>query len=264
MKTTIEKQLIEFNNNEYHKIFSNFLVRIKITHIIAIFVLIINALFFTDNTISKMVQLILAFIVILHDFDDSYLKRSLSKNIHQLNHSNRNLEQININLKEIASVDFLTNIPNRRFFFDIGEKEYHLANRYKQDLSLLFLDIDFFKKINDNYGHNIGDEILKIVAKTITDSTRKSDIHARVGGEEFSILLVNTDINGAKIFAEKLRQSMENICFKNENDDIGITTSIGISKLTAKDKSIYDIFKRADEALYVAKENGRNQVSINV
>jgi len=264
MKTPIEKQIIEFNNNEYDKVFTNFLVRIKTTHIVAIIVLIINVLFFTDNTISKLIQLALAFIIILHDFDDSYLKNTLSKSIRKLNHSNRNLEQINLNLKEIASVDFLTNIPNRRYFFDVGEKEFHLARRYNQDLSLLFLDIDYFKKINDNYGHNIGDEILKIMAKTLTTSLRKSDVHARVGGEEFSILLVNTDIVGAKLFAEKIRLSIQDICFKDGANDICITTSIGVSKLNDNDKSIYDIFKRADEALYVAKESGRNQVSIKL
>ena len=164
MKRTIEEQIKEYDSNQYNKVFSNALVRIKLTHIAAIIILIINATVFTDNPISMSIQFLVAFIVILHDFDDGYIKKILSTSIHKLHKSNKELTDNNNKLEEISTIDFLTNIPNRRYFFDIGEKKYHLAKRYNNDLALLFLDIDFFKKVNDTFGHATGDEILKLIS----------------------------------------------------------------------------------------------------
>jgi len=118
--------------------------------------------------------------------------------------------------------------------------------------------------VNDTYGHDIGDEILKITANTLTHSLRKSDIHARMGGEEFAILLINTDIKGAKLFSEKLRSTVENMTYVKEKIKINITASIGITVLKEEDESIYEIFKRADQALYMAKNGGRNRVTIKL
>lgn len=264
MKTSLENQINDYNNNKYHKVFSNFLVRIQVTHMLAVCILVTNSLLFTQNLTSQIIQLTLAFIVILHDFDDSYLKKALSKNINELNISNKNLETINSNLNEIATIDFLTNIPNRRYFYDMSDKKLHLAKRYKNIFSVLFLDIDYFKNVNDKYGHDIGDEILKLIAKTITDYVRKSDVHARIGGEEFAILLFNTDLNGAKQFSNKLRDKIQNLIYENENIKIGVTISIGVTVLKENDETITEIFKRADQALYYAKKSGRNNVSIKL
>lgn len=264
MKTSLEKQIDDYNNSKYHKVFSNFLVRIHLTHILAVCILVINSLLFTQNTISQTIQLILAFIVILHDFDDSYLKKALSNNIHELNISNKNLERINSNLNEIATVDFLTNIPNRRYFYDMSEKKFHLAKRYKNIFSVIFIDIDYFKNINDQYGHDIGDEILKLISQTITDYVRKSDVYARIGGEEFAILLLNTELDGAKLFSNKLRNRVQGLVYKHQHNTISVTISMGVTVLNKNDKTITEIFKRADQALYSAKESGRNTVCVKL
>ena len=259
-KTNVQKQVEEYKAKQYDKLFSNALIRIKATHILAIVILIINSMLLTENTISKVVQVILVFIIILHDFDDGYLKKLLSKTISKINKKNKMLQFHNKRLKEISTIDFLTNIPNRRYFFDFGQKKYYLAKRHKSELSLFFLDIDFFKKINDTFGHSVGDEILKLISITMTDNIRKSDVLARIGGEEFAILLVNTNLQNAKIFSESMRKIIEDIIYKKDKIEINITVSIGVTTLCEKDTSIYDMFKRADEALYEAKNSGRNKV----
>lgn len=256
----IEKQVYEYRTRQFDKFFSNALIRIKATHILAILTLIVNSMLFTDNLISQVIQVILAFIIILHDFDDGYLKKILSKTISTIHKKNKMLRFHNRRLKEISTVDFLTNIPNRRYFFDIGQKKYFLAERHNTELSLFFLDIDFFKKINDTFGHAAGDDILKLISITMTNNIRKSDIHARIGGEEFAILLVNTNFENAKLFSESMRKIIEDLIYKKEKIEINVTVSIGVTTLNKDDTSIYDMFKRADEALYEAKESGRNRV----
>jgi len=264
MKRAIEKQIEEYDSKQYTKVFSNALVRIKVTHILAIIILVMNAVVFTENTASRVIQFLLAFVVILHDYDDGYLKELLAKTIHKLNKNNKVLKDNNNKLKEISTIDFLTNIPNRRYFFDIGQKKYHLAKRYNDELALVFIDVDFFKKINDTFGHGIGDEVLKLISLTMTNTVRKSDIYARTGGEEFAILLLNTNLDGSKLFSENLRKRIEEMVFEKDEIVINITISIGLTTLNKEDKSIYDMFKRADEALYISKEKGRNQVNISL
>ena len=260
MKKTVQQQVEEYNSKQYDKLFSNALMRIKATHIISIIILTINAIFFTDNIVSQVIQMFLAFIIALHDFDDGYLKKLLSKTITKINKKNKSLKIHNNRLKEIATIDFLTNIPNRRYFFDIGQKKYFLAKRHKTELSLFFLDIDFFKKINDTFGHSIGDEILKLMSTTLTNNIRQSDIHARIGGEEFAILLINTNLENAILFSETMRKKIEDLIYSKHDIEVNITVSIGVTTLNSKDASIYDMFKRADEALYDAKNSGRNKV----
>ncbi len=260
MRNSIEQQIIEFNEKKFYHIFSNTLIRIKATHITAIIVLLINSIFFTDNFVSQSIQFILVFIIILHDFDDIYLKRKLSENICKLNSANKILEQHNLELKQLATIDFLTNIPNRRYFFDMGEKEFYLAKRYKSIISLVFLDIDYFKKINDNYGHSIGDEALLFVSEIITNNIRKSDLYGRMGGEEFAIMLINTNLNEAKTYCDNLRKEIQKNKFIKDEIKIEITVSIGVTSINKSDINLNDLFKRSDEALYLAKKTGRNKV----
>ena len=167
-------------------------------------------------------------------------------------------------LHRLSIMDNLTNIYNRRYFFEMSNKLIATAAREKKAVSLLMLDIDFFKQVNDSYGHQAGDFILVELVKEIETMTRKSDVFARIGGEEFTILLNNTSLKGAQVIAEKMRIKIENKVFSYNNASIDITISIGISELTALNTSIEDLYKQADKQLYSAKNNGRNRVSVAV
>ena len=173
----------------------------------------------------------------------------------------RTKELIDANKKliEISTKDYLTNIPNRRHFFEIGTKSLHIAKRENNQLSVICIDIDFFKKINDTYGHNVGDEVLKLITKNMNKYIRKSDVLARIGGEEFAILLNNTNEENAFLLAEKIRIAIENLNYINNNKEIKTTISLGISQLTQEDYDLDSIIIRADKALYEAKNTGRNK-----
>ena len=210
----------------------------------------------------------LAFITIIIFTINSIYSREL--NIIKLNKTlekkilrrTKELRDANKKLLEISILDYLTNIPNRRYLFETGSKYFHLAKREENSLSIICIDIDHFKKINDTYGHDIGDEILKLVAKTMGRFVRKSDIIARTGGEEFTILLNNVDASNAYIVAEKIRTTIEDLNYKNDNQVVKITISLGISQLKNDDINLNSIIKRADTALYQAKEQNRNKTII--
>ena len=167
-------------------------------------------------------------------------------------------------LEEKASFDFLTKLYNRRKFNSFLEYEISKANRYKdQHLSLLLVDIDYFKNVNDTYGHLVGDNILQEISKILTICSRDTDIVARWGGEEFVLMLPQTNIEQAYLVAQKLRATIE----KHKFDDVKhVTCSIGVGQFHQnEDKDT--LFKRIDVALYKAKNNGRNKVemeSINI
>jgi len=161
-------------------------------------------------------------------------------------------------LQRLATTDHLTGAYNRRRFGEAIKYEIHRAVRYADTLSLIMFDLDHFKKINDTYGHNAGDEVLKTVADRVKDNIRVTDIFARVGGEEFTILVPATGLEGAKVVADKLRQSIESHAFET----VGIVTaSFGVAEFE-RDEAIDALIKRADNALYEAKEHGRNRVVI--
>lgn len=164
-------------------------------------------------------------------------------------------------IKKISLTDPLTNINNRRSFFDIAEQLLKLYHRNKEPFSVMLLDIDYFKKVNDVYGHILGDEILKHTVSHIKKEIRESDVFARYGGEEFIILLINTDAHEAADIAEKVRSSIENNPYVDEQNTIPITISIGLSQFN-DDESIQELIERSDSALYKAKERGRNRVVV--
>jgi diguanylate cyclase (GGDEF)-like protein len=163
-------------------------------------------------------------------------------------------------LQKMATTDFLTGIANVRLFSEAGECEVQRAHRYKRPLSLLMIDLDHFKKVNDKYGHAIGDKILVAFAGMCKKCLRKVDIFGRLGGEEFAILLPETDINGGKKFAERLRSTIEKGRIKIENESFHITVSIGVTELLPDDNQLETALKRADDTMYEAKRKGRNQV----
>lgn len=161
-------------------------------------------------------------------------------------------------LEKFASIDKLTGIYNRRMLDSFLQKEIEVSKRHKDNLSLIIIDIDFFKLVNDTYGHLVGDNVLKQLSKIISQNIRISDIFGRYGGEEFLIICTKTSENNAFVLAEKLRKEIENFKF----DRVGYKTiSLGISSLTNND-DIELLFKKADEALYKAKNSGRNKTVI--
>ncbi|MGR9012826.1 MAG: GGDEF domain-containing protein [Gammaproteobacteria bacterium] len=160
---------------------------------------------------------------------------------------------------KMAYTDPLTQSNNRASFNDSIKREISLATRNTKELSLIFFDIDHFKAINDTYGHECGDLALTSSARWIKENLRDSDIVFRYGGEEFVILLSDTDANGAELLAERIRASIEQHTIAYGMDVIKLTASLGVSTLHSDDTA--DSFvKRADEAMYKAKRNGRNQV----
>lgn len=162
---------------------------------------------------------------------------------------------------KMAYTDPLTKTNNRTAFNDQVMREIKRAERSEQHLSLIFVDIDHFKSINDDYGHACGDMALASTAAWIKDSVRGSDVVFRYGGEEFVILLTDTNLDAAALIAERIRADIESHTLAYGMDILNITASLGVSSLRGND-SLEGFIKRADEAMYRAKANGRNQVCI--
>ncbi len=165
-----------------------------------------------------------------------------------------------INIKHKIYFDKLTGVHNRAKMEEVLTYELQQHKRYNKPFSFIIIDIDNFKNFNDTYGHIIGDEVLTSVAKISNQTIRKSDTFARWGGEEFALLLSNTKLENAKIVAENIRRSIENLDHRVAGK---ITASFGITE-SQKDDTIESIFKRSDEALYIAKAKGRNRVEVLV
>lgn len=173
------------------------------------------------------------------------------------------LENMRKQLTIEATTDVLSGLYNRRYFYDISKKYYLTAKSYDQELSVLMIDIDKFKDVNDTYGHDVGDNIIERSAKILTKITRNHDVVARYGGEEFIILLAETGSDKAIELAERIRVEIENNHITLENGEVvHITVSIGVTQLNNKnDKDIEETIKRCDNALYESKDQGRNRVS---
>ncbi len=163
-------------------------------------------------------------------------------------------------LHNMATTDALTGLVNRREFNRRIAEEFSRAKRHKTQLSMALFDIDFFKKINDTYGHNAGDAILKELGSLIANKTRTSDIACRYGGEEFVLILPETSQTEAYELLDRLRQIVEEEIFNKSAKPIKATISVGVAQLDLCDKSPVDFCERADKALYRAKEGGRNRV----
>jgi len=175
------------------------------------------------------------------------------------------LKEKTAQLEYLAKTDFLTGINNRGSFFDLSSNAIGLANRAGHPLIVAMLDIDFFKQVNDNYGHDAGDQVLRAFSQGMVSVFRGYDIIGRVGGEEFAVCLPNTNRSDANIACERMRSFIEKNSVQIISDDdveldINITVSIGLVLAENKFLSIDELLKQADRALYYAKEHGRNQV----
>jgi len=164
--------------------------------------------------------------------------------------------------KHLSITDGLTKLYNNRYFKDIFEKEFERVKRFKKNLSLILVDIDHFKSINDNYGHLQGDSVLMEIGYILKQSVRKVDIVARYGGEEFAVLAIDTDIDNTCTLAEKIRKQIEFHSFKTENHPLKVTISLGVASISKDVSNYLDLIKRADNSLYKAKEGGRNRVCV--
>jgi diguanylate cyclase (GGDEF)-like protein len=167
-------------------------------------------------------------------------------------------------LKEDSLLDILTGIANRKYIEQKISENINEFERYGHKFGLLFIDIDHFKAVNDKYGHNAGDEILKIISKTLSKNIRSFDTAGRLGGEEFVVLIQNIDINSLKKTSEKLRALVEASSYQSHNPDIiiSVTISVGATISRPGDKP-KDILNRADSLMYQSKKSGRNKVTMD-
>jgi two-component system, cell cycle response regulator len=170
------------------------------------------------------------------------------------------LEQKNRELEALSRMDPLTELANRRALMDGLEREFARASRHGRSLSVCMLDIDHFKSVNDNHGHAVGDRVLVETAKTLTRQLRVHDLVGRYGGEEFVVVLGDTDLAGARILAERLRGAVAAMEIEIEGVRLPITASFGVSERQPDETEIDVLLRRADGALYEAKHRGRNRV----
>jgi diguanylate cyclase (GGDEF)-like protein len=174
------------------------------------------------------------------------------------------LREKNRELERIAVTDALTDLPNRRVFDNDLERELDRAHRYGDAVALAVLDIDHFKAVNDTYGHDVGDEVLRQLARRVRDACRAGDEVARIGGEEFAVILLRTAEKGARAAAERLARSVETLTFSTSAGDLTITVSVGVACAGGEiGFNALDVFKAADDALYRSKNEGRNRVTVS-
>jgi diguanylate cyclase (GGDEF)-like protein len=168
-------------------------------------------------------------------------------------------EDIKRQLIGLASIDDLTGVMNRRVFDVEFKRDFANTDRFGNELSLIMMDIDNYKAINDTYGHFVGDLVLKKFTKEVSSLLRKGDLFSRWGGDEFSVLLPQTSVENALRVAEKIRLAVKNMDIKTDNDSVSFTVSFGVSGYLSGDTDITEMVERADNALYEAKETGRDK-----
>ena len=170
------------------------------------------------------------------------------------------LQILNEKLKHLATRDSLTDVLNRGSFFETAQQSLVLSQRQKSTASFILMDLDYFKRINDTYGHFIGDKVLIHFTQTLQSFLRKSDLLGRVGGEEFAIFLPDTGLEDAFQLADKIRQTISDATLEVEGKTVTYTVSLGIESSEPEDQFIDQLFKRADLKLYGAKDKGRDRV----
>jgi diguanylate cyclase (GGDEF)-like protein/PAS domain S-box-containing protein/hemerythrin-like metal-binding protein len=163
-------------------------------------------------------------------------------------------------LARMAREDELTGVFNRRYFMEMATREVIRGRRFREPQAIMMIDIDHFKKINDTYGHEVGDQVLHEMARGCSASLRGVDVFGRLGGEEFGALLLNTDSEIAGMLAERMRRGMESLAVETPAGTVRFTVSIGMATFTEPDLSLDALLKKADDALYEAKKTGRNRV----
>jgi len=203
----------------------------------------INTLYFLMNTGCGFILVDMVLYYFVKDRESAYKK----------------LQQSETHIRELMLTDPLTSIANRRHLDDRLSIELARLARYDQPLSVIMTDIDWFKRVNDDYGHAMGDTVLKAFANRLKDSLRNSDFMARYGGEEFVLLLPHTGIDEAAALAERLREATKSIRF--DHSDLSLTASFGVT-IARPGESMAEVLSRADEAMYLSKSGGRDRVTM--
>jgi diguanylate cyclase (GGDEF)-like protein len=166
-------------------------------------------------------------------------------------------------MQRLAITDPLTNLYNRRGIYELGRREIERARRFARPLTAILFDLDCFKQVNDRYGHNTGDQVLRTVADRVNRNVREVDVLGRLGGDEFIILLSETDLFTASNMAERLRKIIADTpAIVDGGVSIPVTISLGIAKATTGTPDLTSLIHDADLALYAAKQNGRNQIQV--
>ena len=198
---------------------------------------------------------------------ETNLTQQLQQRTRELEEANERLRQKNAMLQELAVRDGLTGLFNQRYLTNHLELEMARSRRYDRPFSVLFVDIDNFKQINDRYGHPVGDQVLCQLADLLVDGStglRRSDVSARCGGDEFCLVLPETGVDGGQVKAERLREEVAGANWKIsvESDALQVTASFGVAGFPKHGGSATAILSAADSALYRAKQNGRNRVAV--
>jgi diguanylate cyclase (GGDEF)-like protein len=173
----------------------------------------------------------------------------------------KRMRNYNEQLQDLASHDPLTRVFNAGAYYRACDQQIYANQRSNQPSAVLFIDLDHFKSINDTFGHAVGDDVLRAVAQSLQSNVRRSDILGRIGGEEFSVFLPNTDVKGAELLAETLRTAIESIQIEVDGVRLKITASIGVAGKRFDQQTMQAIQQHADQAMYEAKREGRNRVS---
>ena len=182
----------------------------------------------------------------------AHLQQTLAQNV-------RELRSTRDHLALLASTDALTGVYTRRWWFDLAEKEFSRARRYNRTFSLLMADLDWFKQVNDSYGHETGDRVLKQFGDMLRVTCRQSDLIGRLGGEEFAALLPETSAEAAQHLATRLTEACRAIVVGSDTSTTNCSCSIGATEVRTGDERLDVVLTRADQALYAAKRAGRNQ-----
>lgn len=208
--------------------------------------------------------------VLAHMLEHSRLARRMEEAVQdrtrRLEAALREAEQLKRRFEELSNVDELTSLHNRRFFFPEAEAMLSRATRYRHPFSLMLIDIDRFKHVNDEFGHAMGDQVLRDVASELRRQIREGDVIARFGGEEFVVALANTDLDGAIQLAERIRQAVAELLWSAAGESLSVTISLGLTALAERERSSHrelleELLREADHAMYRSKSGGRNQVS---
>ncbi|MEP0339411.1 MAG: diguanylate cyclase [Alphaproteobacteria bacterium] len=176
-----------------------------------------------------------------------------------LQKAHRDLKAANAELTRLATTDFLTGVWNRRRFMELGEAEVARVRRSGRSFGMAMMDVDHFKSVNDTHGHDAGDNVLRALAEACVDRLRNVDIVGRMGGEEFALILPETDPQGAMLTVERLREYLSELAIPIDSGTLTVTVSIGVTTVRDPSDTIEGALKRADEALYKAKGSGRNK-----
>ncbi|MDO7083401.1 diguanylate cyclase [Pseudocolwellia sp. AS88] len=208
-----------------------------------------------SNHSDEFASIVTAFNLMNYKLSETMVSLAMMKNI---------VEDRTRVLEQLSNTDPLTKVANRRALFERGDLELSRADRIHNNLSLILIDCDYFKNVNDEYGHQVGDEVLKHICKICNQEIRSIDFLGRYGGEEFIIILPNCNIDGGIEIAKRIQNSLMDNCLIFEGEPLKVTLSMGISMLTDESETFEQLINKADKAMYVAKENGRNRIEVSL